>query len=493
MALDLNQIAQSFYETALNLNQTAVNTVGLDVKWCRSVPYENSEDVILQEYTLLNVECPRDIKIVTSKTDYNPGALQVDFFGINYEAPMEISITLQSWKEVYGSGSQPQKDDIVYIPLLNKLYQVATATVDYGWAEQPTGFKCQLVKYNPHASRRESEDMIQSIEDMTVSQERLFGEEISKHIADLTDPEQFDSTISTYIEPYKDFEMDTIITEDLVIDGHITSRSHYNFAKSTKPVKYLMAIDNDTKHSWRLFTCWFRLKNDIVKYNNINIIELYNKNKTYWQIKVETAAEFNQGDKITIIRGKNIAVSATVNSKHKNLYLFDIKTSDALKLSKFVTNWWKIKGYTVISTYKFNLISSDSFNVNIRNNKLYIDDTFYDCNFNVDEWYYLSIQRNLKSEEVRIYHINPDNKFEEWYKQTVNKNIADFANNNFYLDNIKIDFDLTNIRYYMTTRKTTLAHIKEDALSRFTKSNSLSILLDNAEIPNKLSYIGESK
>lgn len=493
MPIDLNQIAQSFYDTVLNLNQTAIETVGINVKWCRSIPYENSEDVILQEYTLLNVECPKDLKIVTSKTDYNPGALTVDFFGINYEAPLEISITIQSWQEVYGKGSQPQKDDIVYIPLLNKLYQVATATVDYGWAEQPTGFKCQLVKYNPHASRRESEDMIQSIEDMTVSQERLFGETLSKQIADLTDPEQFDNTISTYIDPYKEFNMDTVITEDINIDGNIVSRSHYNFSNSIDSIKYPDVQDMDNTHPWRLFTCWFRLKNEVVKHYNIDITELYNKNKSYWQIKAVTEMSLNEGDIVTLTRGKNISIKAIVNSKHKNLYLLDIETPEALRISKLVTNWWNIKGYYITNTYKCNLLSSDILNINIENNKLAVNNKIYDCKLLTDKWFFLSIQKNSKTEEVRIYTPDEEDKLSEYFKESSGVLTGSFNNANFCINNIKCNFDLTNIRYYMSNKKTTINHIKEDALSRFTKSNSLAVLLDNAEIPSKLSYIGESK
>lgn len=492
MAIDLNQMAQSFYSTFQQLNQIAVETVGIDVKWCRSVPYENSEDVILQEYTLLNVECPKDIRIVTSKTDYNPGALQVDFFGINYEAPMEVSITTADWQNVYGKGSQPQKDDIVYIPLLNKLFQVASATVDYGWAEQPTGFKCQLVKYNPHASRRESEEMMQSIEDMTVSQERLFGEELSKHIADLTDPEQFNPNISTYREPYKDFDMNIVITEDIIINGNITSRSHYNFINSKSRISYF-AEDNDTSHNWRLFTCWMRIKNSVEKFYNVEIKELYNKNKTYWQLKAKMAGDFEIGDEITLTRGKNIKLSGTINSKHDDLYIIDIPTPEALRATKLITNWYNIKGYTISGTYKCNIFNSDNLNIQLKNNKIYINDILYNFSLMPDKWYFISLQMNLKSNELKIFAENEDSKLEELASETKAVSRKDFINSNFGIENINIDFDLTNIRYYMTTRKTSVEHIKQDALSRFTKSNSLSIILDNAEIPNKETYIGISK
>ena len=328
---------------------------------------------------------------------------------------------------------------------------------------------------------------------MTVSQERLFGEELSKQIANLTDPEQFDNRISTYIDPYKEFEMNTVITEDININGNIPSRSHYNFKSATASVKYPDVRDTDSSHPWRLFTCWFRLKNNVIKHYNIEIKELYNRNKTCWQIKAVTEMPLKEKDVVTLTRGKNISFKAVVNSKHDNLYLLDVETSEALRVSKLVTNWWQIKGYYITDIYKCNLLSSDILNINIENNKLKVNNKIYDCKLTADKWFFLALQKNSKTEEVRIYTANEENKLEEYFKESGNVSAGTFFNSNFCIDNIKCDFDLTNIRYYMINKKTTINHIKEDALSRFTKNNSLAILLDNAEIPSKLSYIGESK
>ena len=50
--IDMNAMAASVYNTVMQLQQSATQMVGLDVLWCRALPYENSEDVIVQEYTL---------------------------------------------------------------------------------------------------------------------------------------------------------------------------------------------------------------------------------------------------------------------------------------------------------------------------------------------------------------------------------------------------------------------------------------------------------
>ena len=45
--IDVNAIATSVYKTVLTMNQSATQLVGLDAMWCRLLPYDNGEDVIV--------------------------------------------------------------------------------------------------------------------------------------------------------------------------------------------------------------------------------------------------------------------------------------------------------------------------------------------------------------------------------------------------------------------------------------------------------------
>ena len=80
MALNLQDMAASAYNIINMLNTEASNLVGLDALWCRATPEINSEDIILQEYTLTNigVECPKIIKVLVTDSNYNPGNFTVD-------------------------------------------------------------------------------------------------------------------------------------------------------------------------------------------------------------------------------------------------------------------------------------------------------------------------------------------------------------------------------------------------------------------------------
>jgi hypothetical protein len=115
--IDINKIIASAYNTLMEIQNAATETVGTECLWARATPVINSEDVVLQEYTLTNIglECPKPINVIVNNGDYNAGNYTIDLFGLNYEQPLEISINITDWQKIYGKDTQPQKDDIVCV------------------------------------------------------------------------------------------------------------------------------------------------------------------------------------------------------------------------------------------------------------------------------------------------------------------------------------------------------------------------------------------
>ena len=117
-----------YVEYLQNVNQSASNMVGIDLLYFRAVPHENGESLIFQEYTLLDVECQKQIKGVVKNPEYANG-FEVDLFGVKYDSPLQIQFDLKTWNSVFGEGTMPQKDDIVYVPVLNRLFEVNASTL----------------------------------------------------------------------------------------------------------------------------------------------------------------------------------------------------------------------------------------------------------------------------------------------------------------------------------------------------------------------------
>lgn len=121
---NLNDVV-NFIDTIQNINKSIADVVGVDLLYFRAIPHENGESVIFHEYTLLDVDCEKQIKGVVKNPDYGNG-IEVDLFGVKYDSPLQIQFDLQTWNEVFGPDVMPQKDDIVYVPLLNRLFEVNT-------------------------------------------------------------------------------------------------------------------------------------------------------------------------------------------------------------------------------------------------------------------------------------------------------------------------------------------------------------------------------
>ena len=189
-AYNLNN-ALAALEMYKKMNQSITQILGIDVVIFRSIPQDRSKDVIFQEYTLSNVEdCPYNIKVVVPSGQMPDSKFNFDLMGLEYEVPFEIQIDINYWQSIVGENTAPQRGDIIYIPMNNRLYEIQSMYVLRGFMDQETTFKCNLSKYIPNKARRESPNLAATVDNYTVSETELFGEEIKDRIEDATDNKQ---------------------------------------------------------------------------------------------------------------------------------------------------------------------------------------------------------------------------------------------------------------------------------------------------------------
>ena len=507
--MDFNQIAQSLYSLVQNINTTISNTVGLDVLWFRAIPADKSEDVIFQEYTLLNVECGRELKAVANKTDYNPGALTVDLFGVSYPTDFEVSVDINTWKSVYGDNSMPQKDDIVYVKMLHKLYEVKSSTVNYTIAQQPTSYNVVLCKYNPTVSRRENEQLRQSIDDLTVSRAELFGEAISNEVADITDPIEFSGYNTTSMDIVKDFEKDSVVVDQLVIDSNILAEALYHFKRTTKPIKYNRSMFYN-KSSYIYFSCWAQVPEKLKAEQDylVKSMALIDKGKTETKIDIEVPShKMNLETNVILFRGNLLSVEGRVSAIHDKVngkYEITLKNSDYLKANKKLNNWvetggWKIK---VPEVKEYNLLQStnNNFDIKIRNGKLVVNigtdskEIQLPDNFNIHTWNYYGIEITPNSTlNVYIrtaYVYNKQIKSKLLFNTQLQLRFNEFETGDFYISNIRTDMKACNIRLYENETMLSEEQVKLDSQSRYVNNASKIIFVDTPNVDNKMNYIG---
>lgn len=505
MALNLQEMAASAYSIIMNLQQQAMNTVGLEVLYCRATPEINSEDVILQEYTLTNIglECPKALKVLTANSDYNAGNFTVDLFGINYDAPLEINITISDWKAIFGETCMPQASDIIYIKILHKLFEVKSSQVMYGVASMPQYYKCQLVKYNPVASRKETEEFRTSIEELTVTQEDLFGDVISQEVADAVVEVETSYNNTTVVDPLKDFDMDSIVIEDLIgIDGNRISSAYYDMSIATEKVLYHVKASYSAEYErnhW-LFTTWFRNNPELVSKTEYAVRSLtyYMNDKKFWYFKITSTNKLNVGDIVTISRGTLISIEGEIVELPKEQTLgLKCKNADVQKLNRKLTSWYEKGNFKLSKAGRFNIIKSDNdsfaIDVNCTMKNITVNfggqsRTFDTGKTDLTKWCYMAVDMSMN--EIRLVLVQLDRDANDTIIQhervdsklkTVSM-VSDFEFESLEIDAVDTGLNIRNIRLYENEYPMEDTY-RLDMYSEVTRNASKLIVVDGPVPP----------
>ena len=313
----VQELAVDFANTVYKqINQSIASTMGVDVMWFRAFPEKKNQDVIFQSYTLYGVEdCPLEFRALYSDTNYDEAALTYNIMGISYAIPMTIEIDIATWETVTGNdGTLPQQYDIVYIPLTQKLLEVASMTPIKKLGGQLTGYKLNLSAYKPKRNRLVGENLKESIDENTVNRDSLFGTEIENALKNIVDNHQLDIKDSTIkdsdkkVEPSMDAntglnEVRSIVKSNLVVDGHTVSRNYYDLSCGPDVIVSYNINDEFTNKDSRTFSCWFKLNEYASVIKNIKEGLSVSLTDDSAFISVKLGTKFKKGDDVIIKRG----------------------------------------------------------------------------------------------------------------------------------------------------------------------------------------------
>lgn len=546
--IDLNKMAASAFSQAQNVQTMAENLIGLETLWCRAVPHINSEDVVIQEYTLSNVECPKLIKIIPEKSDYQPGSYNVDLWGISFEQPFEINIAYTTWNNIFGKDTAPQKGDIVYVKIYNRMYEVASSTIQYIMTSLPIAYKCTLRKYQRSASRRENDDVRISIDELTNSQDILFGEHISNEVADAVVERETSYNQSTKVDPIRDFDMKSVVISDILgEDGNLISNAYYNFSIAEKPVVFsgisasYMADPKDSNSHW-IYSCWFRtntnrisqeqnapevLGKTIQKSEPVAINGLHAKTKNYYEFRIQTVLNIEPGDSVVLSRGLTFRLPGViVPDDCSDGLMIQIESQHVLEAGKKASRWWETiksgwklsKNFTSTSgnfkkqaqnnSKPFVLLNSDNDKINILTDaESYISVKFGNVfkktiplkkPLKDGIWHYFCIDVSGNTADVKLIKVGKS-AISTKVKQEILINrtyslgkVNGFDIEGFKFENQRSDIHLCNIRLYESEYPMGDNYIY-DMYSQVTRNASKLILVDNPQPVNNMEFISQLK
>lgn len=170
--------AASLYNT---LSETVSCIVGIQCYYIKLNPETNSKDLTFKEYTLMNVESIKQVKLVIPENQMPSSKPEFSDWGLDFQTDWEVEVTKGSFATAFGPTAQPMEGDLVYIPLMKRMWMLTGAYEEKndGFMWQASTFKLQMIKYQ----EKDSVDLgdAQAFVDSVVKNkyEDLFGEDNS--------------------------------------------------------------------------------------------------------------------------------------------------------------------------------------------------------------------------------------------------------------------------------------------------------------------------
>ena len=170
------ETAQNLYNPYINMdsamslaqqlteNVTAV--VGVPCYYFKLSPDAGSRDVTFKEYALMNVESVKQIKIIIADNQMPSSKPEFNDWGLDWQTDWETEISKGMFATAFGPTAQPQEGDLIYIPMMKRMWMVNEAYEEkkdaFMW--NATSFKVALVKYQEKDSvdLKDTESLVNS-------------------------------------------------------------------------------------------------------------------------------------------------------------------------------------------------------------------------------------------------------------------------------------------------------------------------------------------
>ena len=168
-------------EYAIGLYQQLSNTVsdviGIPVYYFKLSPNIDSKDITFKEYTLMNIDSVKQIKIIIKDNIMPSSKPEFSEWGFDFSTDWDVEISKTVFATAFGINEQPMEGDFVYIPMMKRMWMVngAYEEKNEGLMWQATTFTVSLVKYQEKDSVDlfETQDFVDSL--IMNKYEELFG------------------------------------------------------------------------------------------------------------------------------------------------------------------------------------------------------------------------------------------------------------------------------------------------------------------------------
>lgn len=263
-----NPYQQSAAINLLNkMSNDAQEVFGFRVEYFVTDPDRKGQDSTLHEYQLFNVVCSKEIKVSVESNNFPDSQITMNQFDLNLFDTMEVHITKENFKALFGPQRRPSKEDFLFFCDVNRMYQVDHSQQFRGFNNAAIYYKLILKKWNQKANVLAATPQVhEKIKQLTSNStiDELFGIENNQDKAAVANKDQLQPLSKDPIR----LEYIASINKELIENGStIISKSNYDLSSTphqTEAVKY-KNMNNILKVSDNIgYTIWFNLNNYVV-------------------------------------------------------------------------------------------------------------------------------------------------------------------------------------------------------------------------------------
>lgn len=206
---------------------------GHQVTYFKTEPDARTTDVILMEYSLHNVVDKQTIKILVPDNEFPTEAHTYDIFGIELE-DFEIHITAEEFETHFGAGKYPRNKDYMFIPIINKMYEISSVALADEFNRTHSYWKVKLVKYQDRGDVLKG-DYEDDTDVLVTGIEEIFGERIQDEYKKNLKPEIFQTVVDIYEDGIRTFVDRKLRIADYALKNRwtVVSKNYYNFLNMT--------------------------------------------------------------------------------------------------------------------------------------------------------------------------------------------------------------------------------------------------------------------
>lgn len=161
-----------------DLSMMANQIWGHNIEYIKVNPLEKGKDFIYHEWNLYGAT-PNDVKclkvLILNNEFQNTNGFLFNQFGVNFTDNIEAHIDHQYFQKIYGSDKTPQQYDIIYIPIVNRMYEISGTVPVKNVSQKLQYWKLTLTKYEKRSNILLDTDTKTKIDEKALGLEDLFN------------------------------------------------------------------------------------------------------------------------------------------------------------------------------------------------------------------------------------------------------------------------------------------------------------------------------